>query len=161
MNWIEKYDNFMINYLNCNNKYLDINKETCITKYIIHGKLLRTYLSVDKIKVNIKDNSISHIETNLLKLLDTIIQYNKCIFKKKPEETFKECRDIFAKKNSDYGNSFLDYNLIGILVRLNDKINRTDNLINLKKDSINYESIYDTIIDSFNYIVLSLLFLKE
>ena len=55
----------------------------------------------------------------------------------------------------------MDFNLIGILVRLNDKINRTDNLINFKKDSVNYESIYDTIIDSFNYIVLALLFLKN
>lgn len=161
MDWIEKYDNFMISYLNCDNEYSNISEDTCINKYIIHGKLLKTYLSVDKIKINIKDNSISKVEHNLLKLLDTILQYNKCISKKKPEDTFKECRDIFAKKNSDYGNSFLDFNLIGILVRLNDKINRTDNLINFKKDSINYESIYDTIIDSFNYIVLALLFLKK
>ena len=161
MNWIEKYDNFMENYLKCNNELPIISIDTCITKYIIHGTLLKTYLTVEKVKVNIRENSISQIETSLFKLLDTIIQYNKCISKKTSQETFKECRDIFAKKNSDYGNSFLDFSLIGILVRLNDKINRTDNLIKLKKEHINYESINDTIIDSFNYIILALLLIKN
>ena len=51
MDWIEKYDNFMRSYLNCNNEYSDISVDTCITKYIIHGKLLKTYLSVDKMNI--------------------------------------------------------------------------------------------------------------
>jgi superfamily I DNA/RNA helicase len=52
----------------------------------------------------------------------------------------------------------MDYKLIGILVRLNDKIRRLESLI--KKNSINYESIDDTILDSFNYIILALILLK-
>ena len=31
---------------------------------------------------------------------------------------------IYLKKNSDYGDAFMDYAIIGILVRLGDKIKR-------------------------------------
>jgi hypothetical protein len=66
-------------------------------------------------------------------------------------------RDLFEAKNSDYGNSFEDFGLIGILVRLNDKINRlksiTQNGIN-----VNDEKLEDTINDLYNYCVIGLSF---
>ena len=33
-------------------------------------------------------------------------------------------RSLFIKKNKDYGSSFEDFGYIGIIVRINDKINR-------------------------------------
>ena len=70
--------------------------------------------------------------------------------------TVERCRNIFKKKNEDYGNAFLDYNVIGILVRMVDKINRINNLKN--KDTnpqIIDENIDDTFLDLFNYSVLA------
>ena len=49
--------------------------------------------------------------------------------------------------------------LIGILVRLGDKFNRINSLINNKE--VNYESIDDTILDSFNYIILALILIND
>ena len=63
--------------------------------------------------------------------------------------------EIFLKKkNQDYGNAFVDYNVIGILVRMGDKINRIDNLKNNKPEVVD-ENIDDTFLDLFNYSVLA------
>lgn len=70
------------------------------------------------------------------------------------DKTIKICRDIFKKKNQDYGNAFVDYNVIGILVRMGDKINRIDNLKNNKPEVVD-ENIDDTFLDLFNYSVLA------
>ena len=45
----------------------------------------------------------------------------------------------------------MDYTTIGILVRLGDKVKSTENLY--QKNNI-FESIDDSLFDSFNYIIL-------
>ena len=57
------------------------------------------------------------------------------------------------------GNSFEDFAIIGIIVRLNDKINRIANLSksNSKKVIID-ESVEDTINDLYNYCIIGLMF---
>jgi beta-glucosidase/6-phospho-beta-glucosidase/beta-galactosidase len=74
---------------------------------------------------------------------------------KTSEMIMDENRDLFKEKNSDYGNSFEDFGLIGILVRLNDKINR---LKSISKNGINVknEKLEDTINDLYNYCVIGL-----
>ena len=42
-------------------------------------------------------------------------------------------------------------------MRLNDKIRRLESLT--QKKSVNFESIEDTILDSFNYVILALILL--
>ena len=49
----------------------------------------------------------------------------------------------------------MDYTTIGILVRLGDKIRRTENLF--QKNQPNFESIDDSLFDSFNYVILALM----
>lgn len=75
--------------------------------------------------------------------------------------TQKNNRDLFIQKNSDYGNSFEDFTFLGIIIRLNDKINRllslTCNDVNKVKD----ESVMDTINDLYNYTVISLMYREE
>jgi hypothetical protein len=68
-------------------------------------------------------------------------------------------RTLFEKKNQDYGNSFEDFAIIGIIVRLNDKINRIVNLSksNSKKVILD-ESVEDTINDLYNYCIIGLMF---
>ncbi len=63
---------------------------------------------------------------------------------------------LFIKKNADYGNSYKQYGLIGVLVRLQDKINRC---LNITKNSIHVqdESLRDTLIDLHNYAAMALM----
>jgi hypothetical protein len=64
--------------------------------------------------------------------------------------------ELFIKKNADYGNSYKQFGLIGVLVRLQDKINRalhvTQNSIQVKD-----ETLRDTLIDLHNYAAMALM----
>lgn len=76
---------------------------------------------------------------------------------KQLEEIHKEALDLFKRKNKDYGDAFADFGLLGILVRLNDKIKRaitiTESSISLVED----EKIRDTLIDIHNYAAMGLM----
>lgn len=72
-----------------------------------------------------------------------------------------EALELFARKNADYGDSFAKYGVIGVLMRIEDKLQRslsiTNNGINLVKD----EGIRDTLIDLHNYSAMALMLLDE
>ena len=42
----------------------------------------------------------------------------------------KEGLELFEKKNKDYGDSFSKHGLIGILIRISEKIDRSVNITN-------------------------------
>lgn len=67
-------------------------------------------------------------------------------------------RSLFIKKNKDYGGSFEDFGYIGIIVRINDKINRLKSLYKSKTVNVNDESFEDTIHDLYNYTILGLMY---
>jgi hypothetical protein len=73
----------------------------------------------------------------------------------------KEGLELFKKKNADYGDAFAKYNIIGVLMRIEDKIQRslsiTKNGVNLVKD----ENIRDTLLDLHNYAAMGLMLLDE
>jgi hypothetical protein len=73
----------------------------------------------------------------------------------------KEGLDLFTKKNIDYGDAFAKYGFIGVLMRIEDKIQRslsiTKNGINL----VNDEGIRDTLLDLHNYSAMALMLLYE
>jgi len=83
---------------------------------------------------------------------DTISQFS---------EIQKKGLELFIKKNNDYGDAFAKYGLIGVLVRIGDKIQRsitiTQNQISLVED----EKIQDTLLDLHNYAAMALMLLKE
>ena len=73
----------------------------------------------------------------------------------------KEAKYLFTKKNADYGDSFATYGSIGVIVRMQDKINR---LINLEKNNINFvddETLRDTLIDLHNYSAMAIMLIDE
>ena len=73
----------------------------------------------------------------------------------------KEALELFIKKNSDYGNAYKRYGIIGILTRLGDKISRC---INISKNNITLvddETLLDTIIDINNYTTLAIMEFKH
>lgn len=75
------------------------------------------------------------------------------------DSLFDEIKDILRKKNSDYGNSFAmlfqKYGFDSVIIRLSDKMNRLETLVN-KKEKPNFESIEDTLKDIIGYCALTL-----
>ena len=73
----------------------------------------------------------------------------------------KEALELFIKKNADYGDAFAKYGVIGVLMRIEDKLQRsisiTKNGVNLVKD----EGIRDTLIDLHNYAAMAVMLLDE
>jgi hypothetical protein len=64
---------------------------------------------------------------------------------------------LFEKKQLDYGpNNISDFGEFGVLVRLNDKVNRLKNLFDTKVEAKN-ESIADTWKDITNYGLIGLM----
>jgi hypothetical protein len=72
-----------------------------------------------------------------------------------------EALELFTKKNADYGDAFAKFGVIGVLMRIEDKIQRaisiTKNGINLVDD----ESLRDTMIDLHNYSAMTMMLLDE
>lgn len=73
----------------------------------------------------------------------------------------KEGLELFIKKNKDYGDAFAKYGVIGVLMRIEDKIQRsmsiTKNGVNLVED----ENIRDTLIDLHNYAAMGIMLLDD
>ena len=68
---------------------------------------------------------------------------------------------LFTKKTADYGDAFAKFGVIGVLMRIEDKIQRaisiTKNGINLVDD----ETLRDTMIDLHNYSAMTMMLLDE
>jgi len=79
-------------------------------------------------------------------------KHDKRINKKNLIELFNECVQLSEIKNKDYGcETILDYMEFGLLVRMNDKINRLKNIIKNNIINVQNESIEDTCKDLINY----------
>jgi len=72
-----------------------------------------------------------------------------------------EALELFKRKNADYGDAFAKYGVIGVLMRIEDKIQRylsiTKNGVNL----VNDEGMRDTLLDLHNYAAMALMLLDE
>lgn len=80
------------------------------------------------------------------------------------KEIAKKMIETFVKKNHDYGNSFdksLDkFGLVASIVRMGDKMNRIESLIN-KDAKVKDESIRDTLLDLANYAVMTVMWMDN
>ena len=81
-----------------------------------------------------------------------------CVPKKSIMEIQNTNRSLFIRKNKDYGSSFEDFGYIGIIVRINDKINRLKSLYKTKSCNVDDESFEDTVNDLYNYTILGLMY---
>ena len=73
----------------------------------------------------------------------------------------KEGLELFIKKNIDYGDAFAKYGVIGVLMRIEDKLHRS---MSIKKNGVNLindEGIRDTLIDLHNYAAMALMLIDE
>ena len=72
-----------------------------------------------------------------------------------------EALELFAKKNIDYGDAFAKYGIIGVLMRIEDKLQRSMSITKYGVNLINDEGIRDTLIDLHNYAAMALMLLDE
>ena len=77
------------------------------------------------------------------------------------EKVQKEGLDLFKKKNADYGDAFANYGVIGVLVRMGDKIARLQSITTKTVTLVNNESLRDTLIDLHNYSAMAIMLLDE
>ena len=66
---------------------------------------------------------------------------------------------LFRKKNADYGDAFAQFGIIGVLMRIEDKIQRALSITKNGITIINDESIRDTLLDLHNYAAMGLMLL--
>lgn len=66
-----------------------------------------------------------------------------------------EGRELFERKNADYGNAFEKYGMIGVLVRLGDKIMRAQSITSRSVTLVSDEKLRDTLVDLQNYATLA------
>jgi hypothetical protein len=68
---------------------------------------------------------------------------------------------LFKKKNADYGDAFAKYGVIGVLVRLEDKMQRAITISKNKVTLVDDESLKDTLLDLHNYAAMALILAEE
>ena len=73
----------------------------------------------------------------------------------------KEALELFEKKNTDYGDAFAKFGVIGVLMRIEDKLQRALNITNNGITLIKDERIEDTLLDLHNYTAMALMLLNE
>ena len=73
----------------------------------------------------------------------------------------KEAKELFERKNADYGDAFADYGIVGVLVRLGDKVRRCQSISNKGVNVVNDEAMRDTLIDLHNYSAMGIMMLDQ
>lgn len=77
------------------------------------------------------------------------------------ENVQKGALEMFKKKNKDYGDAFAKYGVIGVLIRIEDKIQRALSIRKNGVNMVNDESIRDTLMDLHNYSAMGVMLLDE
>ena len=106
-----------------------------------------------QVNVNYTNTELYDIIMKLAKILTVYIadMNNQTVI-----ERCEEMNKIFSLKNSDYGNSYKYFGIVGLIVRMQDKINRFMALLN---KNANYQE--DTVGDLNLYCVILLSELEE
>ena len=69
--------------------------------------------------------------------------------------------ELFKKKNVDYGDAFAKYGLIGVLMRIEDKIQRGLSISKSGIVLVSDEGLRDTLLDLHNYAAMAVMLLDE
>jgi len=118
-------------------------------------------------------NSLWKSFVDFLSLIHIIDNYNdddtehliveKCQIKRiqQYDNVYQEARELFIKKNTDYGDAFASYGPIGVLVRMGDKTQRLSSIKKNKIINVNDETLRDTLIDLHNYSAMAIMLMDE
>tara|TARA_Y100000589_G_scaffold331800_1_gene387110 strand:+ start:757 stop:1065 length:309 start_codon:yes stop_codon:yes gene_type:complete len=72
-----------------------------------------------------------------------------------------EAKELFSKKNKDYGDAFATYGPVGVLVRIGDKIQRLQSITKSGITLVEDEKIRDTLIDLHNYAAMAIMLMDD
>jgi len=73
----------------------------------------------------------------------------------------RECLEVFRRKNADYGDAFAKYGVIGVLMRIEDKIQRCMSITKTNVTLVADEGLRDTLLDLHNYAAMALMLMDE
>ena len=73
----------------------------------------------------------------------------------------KEALELFTRKNKDYGDAFAKYGVVGVLIRMEDKMQRAISISKTGITLIKDEGVRDTLIDLHNYSAMALMLMDE
>lgn len=77
------------------------------------------------------------------------------------EDIQKEAKELFARKNADYGDAFATYGAVGVLVRIGDKLQRLSSISSRNITLVDDESLRDTLVDLHNYAAMAIITLDN
>ena len=78
------------------------------------------------------------------------------------EKIQNECKQIFQKKNKDYGDAFAQHGTVGVLVRISDKMARFTNISKKGLEiSVSDETLKDTLMDLHNYAAMAIMCIED
>ena len=77
------------------------------------------------------------------------------------EEIERKCLEVFKKKNHDYGDAFARFGVIGVLMRIEDKLQRLRSIDKKGVQLVDDESMKDTLLDLHNYAAMALILMTE
>ncbi len=70
--------------------------------------------------------------------------------------------NLFMKKNKDYGNSFSEDGILGVMIRMKDKLSRFINIaLNKGEQAVRNETVRDTLLDYHNYAGMAILLIDR
>ncbi len=87
------------------------------------------------------------------------VHENKRVSQMKAIQT--EAMNLFVRKNADYGDAFAQYGVIGVLMRIEDKLKRSMSITRTGVNLVNEEGLRDTLIDLHNYAAMALMLIDE
>ena len=70
-------------------------------------------------------------------------------------------RELFSRKNADYGDAFAEYGTVGVLMRIEDKLRRFMSITKSGVQLVNDEGLRDTLLDLHNYAAMAIMLLDE
>ena len=73
----------------------------------------------------------------------------------------QEALELFARKNADYGDAFAKYGLVGVLMRIEDKIQRALSITKSGVVLVDDEKLKDNLLDLHNYAAMALMLKDE
>ena len=68
-----------------------------------------------------------------------------------------EALELFTRKNADYGDAFAKYGIVGVLMRIEDKIQRALSITKNGVILVDDEKLKDTLLDLHNYAAMALM----
>ena len=119
---MEEYKKVTENIKKKINNLSPITNNYFISELEILQKNILNFLHIEISLIKIKNEKI--IFDNLEKISLLALKYLTTFTEKESIQLIKENQYLFEKKNNDYGCSYKDFTLLGLIVRINDKINR-------------------------------------